>query len=292
MDKLPAEEIRMIEIAGWLSAAALLIGLAFLAVLFQHRFIYFPLRYSTAQLQEARKAVVQEIRFQTSQGKQAAFFWRNVHSDIAPKNIWLLFGGNGDLTLAWMSLIREFPNPDTGYLLIDYPGYGICEGRPNPRRILENSERALQTLLERKSWKLGTEELCVLGHSLGGAAALQFAAKNQVRKIVLVSTFTTMDDMVRTQIHIRLGPLLRHQFDNVASLKAILSQKEVPEICIFHGEADDIVPSKMGRSLAQLDPNRMKLFVIPGASHNDIFQMPLPHSLQSALFGPIARNKD
>lgn len=96
-----------------------------------------------------------------------------------------------------------------------------------------------------------------------------------------------MDDMVRNQIHIRLGPLLRHQFDNVASLKAILSQKEMPEICIFHGEADDIAPSKMGRSLAQLAPNRMKFFEIPGASHNDIFQIPLPHSLQSALFDPI-----
>ena len=277
----------MIEFTGWLSAGAMLVGLAFLAVLFQHRFIYFPRRYSTAQLQEARRAAIQEIQFQTSQGNQAAFFSRNEDFDAAPKNIWLLFGGNGDLALTWMNLIQTFPNPDAGYLLIDYPGYGISEGRPNPCSILENSERALQTLLKKKSWAAGAARPCVLGHSLGGAAALQFAARNYVRKIILVSTFTTMDDMVRNQIHIRLGPLLRHQFDNVASLKAILSQKEMPEICIFHGEADDIVPSKMGRSLAQLDPNRMKFFEIPGAGHNDIFQIPLPQSLQSALFDAI-----
>jgi pimeloyl-ACP methyl ester carboxylesterase len=277
----------MIETTVWLSTAALLVGLATLAVVFQHRFIYFPVRYSTGQLKEARRAFVQEIQFRTSQGNQAAFFWRNEHSDIAPKKIWLLFGGNGDLALTWMSLIRKFPHSDTGYLLIDYPGYGICEGKPNPCAILENSERALETLLEKKSWKLGAERSCVLGHSLGGAAALQFAAKNHVCKIILASAFTTMDDMVRTQIHIRLGPLLRHRFDNVVSLKTILSQNEVPEICIFHGEADDIVPSKMGRSLAQLDTNRIKFFEIPGAGHNDIFQLPLPHSLQSALFDPI-----
>lgn len=275
----------MIENAGWLSVAAMLVALAFLAVLFQHRYIYFPLRYTTTQLQEARRAVVEEIRFQTSQGNQAAFFWRNEDLNVAPKNIWLLFGGNGDLALTWMSLIRTFPNSDAGYLLIDYPGYGICEGKPNPRTILENSQRALQTLLEKKAWKLGTEKLCVLGHSLGGAAALQFATKNHVRKIILVSTFTTMDDMVRRQIHIRLGPLLRHQFDNVAFLKEILLQNEIPEICIFHGEADDVVPSKMGRSLAQLDPKQIKFFEIPGASHNDMFQIPLPYSLRSALSG-------
>ncbi len=289
MDEPPGRKNRMIEIVGWLSAAAMLAGLAFLAVLFQHRFIYFPQRYSTAQLQEARRAGVQEIEFQTSQGHQAAFFWRSEQSDIAPNNIWLLFGGNGDLALTWTSLIREFANSETGYLLVDYPGYGLGEGRPNPGAILENAERAFQTLLAKNSWKLGTKRLCVLGHSLGGAAALQFAAKKQVRKIVLVSTFTTMSDMVQRQIHIRLGPFLRHRFDNVASLKAILSQKEIPEICIFHGDADEIIPLQMGRSLAQLDPMRMKLFVIPGASHNDIFQVPLAPSLQSALFGPALR---
>ena len=277
----------MIEITAWLSTAAMLIGLAFLAVVFQHRFIYFPAHYSTAQLKEARIAFVQEIRFRTSRGNQVAFFWRNGHSDIAPKNVWLLFGGNGDLALSWMSLIREFPHSESGYLLIDYPGYGICQGRPNPCAILENSERALQTLLEKKSWKLGGERLCVLGHSLGGAAALQFAARNHVGKIILASTFTTMDDMVRTQLHIRLGPLLRHRFDNVVSLKTILSQDEIPEIWIFHGEKDDIVPLKMGRSLAQLDMRRIKFLEIPGASHNDIFQTPLPHCLRSALFDPI-----
>jgi pimeloyl-ACP methyl ester carboxylesterase len=277
----------MIEIAPWLFPVLLLICLVSLVVLFQDRFIYFPLRYSRAQLEEAETLGVQEVRFRTSQGNQAAFFWQKEDSDIAPQNIWLLFGGNGDVALSWMSLIRTIPAPQTGYLLIDYPGYGICEGRPRPQTILENSERALQTLLETKGWKLGAETLCVLGHSLGGAAALQFAAKNSVRKILLFSTFTTMDDMVRAQIHIPLGRLLRHRFDNITSLKAILSANDVPDIYILHGQADEIVPPKMGRALAQLDPSRISFSEIPGAGHNDIIQMALPLSLQSALFGGI-----
>jgi len=277
----------MTEIAGWLFAPLLLVGLVSLVVLFQDRFIYFPARYSTAQLQEARTAGVQEVRFRTSQGNQTAFFWRNEDSDTAPQNIWLFFGGNGDVALTWMGLVRAFPARSTGYLLIDYPGYGICEGRPNPRTILENSERALQTLLENRGWKIGADSLRVLGHSIGGAAALQFAVRNAVRKILLVSTFTTMDDMVRTQIHIPLGRLLRHRFDNVASLKAILSQNAVPEICIFHGQSDEIIPLKMGQALAQLDPSRIKFSEIPGSGHNEIIQMALPLSLQSALFGTI-----
>jgi pimeloyl-ACP methyl ester carboxylesterase len=275
----------MIDLAIWLFVAVILLALVSLVLLLQDRFIYFPLRYSTADLREAQILGVHQVAFQTSQGKQTAFFWRGEDSGLGPEVVWLLFGGNGDRALAWLGLIRAFSDPRSGYLLIDYPGYGICQGRPNPETILENAERALQTLLETTGWKLSGQALGVLGHSLGGAAALQFAANHPVGKILVVSTFTTMDAMVRAQIHLPLGRLLRHRFDNITALKAILSQKEVPEIRIFHGQADEIIPPKMGRSLADLDPNRIKYSEIPGASHNDILQMPLALSLQSALFG-------
>jgi len=261
---------------------ALLAGGALVAVLlfFQRRFIYFPLRYSSAQLQEVKSIGIEEIRFRTSQGNQTAFFWRTEDSAAAPKNLWLVFGGNGDLALGWLDLVCSFRSPCTGFLLVDYPGYGICQGKPNPRTILENAEGALQTLLEWKGWTAEVDALSVLGHSLGGAAALQFAAGHSVRKIVVVSTFTTMDDMVRKQIGITLGPLLRHRFDNLTSLATILSQNPLPEISILHGQSDEIVPLRMGAALAQLDPSRITFAVIPEADHNDTIQKAIPLILQ------------
>jgi len=277
----------MIDIAGWLIGGLILLGLISFLVLFQHQFIYFPLRYSANQLEDARATGVREVKFETTQGSQIAFFWQEGDSKAAPQNLWLVFGGNGDLALAWLTLLRAFPNPRSGYLLIDYPGYGNCEGKPSPETILETSQRALRTLLETEGWKMEAASLCILGHSLGGAAALQFAAKNPVRKIVAVSTFTSMDEMVRTQTRVPLGYLLRHRFDNVASLKSILSRTEVPEIWIFHGEADEIIPPKMGHALADLDPTRIKFHPIPGARHNDVFRLPLSASLEAALFESI-----
>jgi pimeloyl-ACP methyl ester carboxylesterase len=178
-----------------------------------------------------------------------------------------------------MGVIPHLADPRTGFLLIEYPGYGICEGTPSPLSILENSENAFQALLEQERWNPGDDAIRVLGHSLGGAAALQFAAKHPVHKIVVISTFTTMDDMVRATIRVSLGRLLRHRFNNVASLKAILSQERVPEINIFHGEADRLVPVHMGLALSQLDPGRIKFVAIPGADHND----PIEESLRSVL---------
>ena len=270
----------MMYLIGFIFAAALLSAPVTLALLFQHRFIYFPRHYSAAELQEARNAGVQSLQFQTSQGNQVAFFWQKDDSRTVSRNVWMIFGGNGSVALDWIGLVRQFSTSGVCFLLIDYPGYGICEGRPNPQSILENSEGALQALKEYRHWEIDAEALGILGHSLGGAAALLFAAKHVVREIVIFSTLTTMEEMVRTQIHFPLGPLLRHRFDNLSSLRTILSQDPVPRICIFHGDADEIVPLKMGHALAQLDPRRITFIEIPGAGHNEIVEIALPRGLQ------------
>src|SRR5258708_29122711 len=115
----------MADITSWF--VALLFGCALVALLllFQSRFIYFPLRYSTVQLQNAKSIGTQEIRFRTSQGNQTAFFSRTENSATPLQNLWLVFGGNGDLALGWLDLAGAFPSPCTGFLLIYYPSYGI-----------------------------------------------------------------------------------------------------------------------------------------------------------------------
>src|SRR5258708_25542358 len=223
----------MTDITSWF--VALLAGGALVVVLllFQSRLIYFPLRYSTAQLQKATSIGTQEITFRTSQGNQTAFFCRTEDSDAAPKSLWLVFGGNGDLALGWLDLVCAFPSPNTGFLLVDYPGYGICQGKPNPRTILENAEGALQTLLERKGWTAEADALCLLGHSLGGAVALHFAARHSVRKIVVVSTFTTMDEMARKTIVRTSRPPLPPTVANPPSPPPALPHTQAPHTSIL-----------------------------------------------------------
>jgi uncharacterized protein len=271
----------MTDITVWLIVLPAGIALVAIPILFQSRFIYFPLRYSPAQLGRARSVGTEEIRFRTSQGDQAAFFWRTENSITVPKSLWLMLGGNGDLALSWLDLTCAFPAFSTGFLLIDYPGYGICQGKPDARTILENSEGALRALLEQKGWNAEAADLCVFGHSLGGAAALQFAVSRPVRRIVLISTFTSMDALVRKQIGISLGPLLRHRFDNRTLLQTILADNRSIEISIVHGQSDNIVPFSMGAALAQLDSSRIKFVAVPGAGHNDVVQRALPQILEA-----------
>src|SRR5260370_27195988 len=144
----------MTDLTSWLFAGLLLVGLVSLVVLFQDRFIYFPVRYSTAQLEAARSVGVQEVKYQTCQGNQAAFFFLHEHCETTPESLWLVFGGNGDLALEWLGMVRSFPGSRTGFLLIDYPGYGVWDGRLNPRTPQKNLECGSPLLLVQQQWKL------------------------------------------------------------------------------------------------------------------------------------------
>lgn len=92
----------------------------------QSRLIYFPRPYGagvTAGWQ--RQSAGKTVDFQTSQGRQRAFLQGNLSS---PRNLWIVCGGNGTVALDWSEwLARHAPRQDA-WLLVDFPGYGDCEG--------------------------------------------------------------------------------------------------------------------------------------------------------------------
>jgi len=168
----------------YLPSLLLVAFIALLPILFQESYIYHPRPYEVADLDRAKALGVKAIRYKTSQGNQTAFLYQAEDTATPPTTLWIMFSGNGSVALDWFALPWSCNDPQTAFLLVDYPSYGFCEGKPNPETILENSEKALQRLCELKSWKLGRDQLAVLGHSIGGAAALQFAAAHPVKTIL------------------------------------------------------------------------------------------------------------
>jgi pimeloyl-ACP methyl ester carboxylesterase len=110
-----------------------------------------------------------------------------------------------------------------------------------------------------------------VGHSLGAAAALQYAAKHPLRRLVLISPFTTMWAMAQRSVGWPLCELLTHRFDNPARLSEI-AMRGLPPTAIIHGDHDELIPLAMGRELAQAHP-RIHLSVIAGAGHIDVLAL-------------------
>ena len=115
----------------------------------------------------------------------------------------------------------------------------------------------------------GTEpsRIVAAGWSLGGAVAVDLAARKPVAGLIIFSTFTSGVDMGR-----RLMPffpvslLLRHRFDSLHKI----AQVQCP-ILIGHGRRDRIVPFEMGQRLAAAAKGRATTLWVDGADHNDFY---------------------
>ena len=91
--------------------------------------------------------------------------------------------------------------------------------------------------------------LGLLGHSIGSAVVLDFSREVNVERAVLISPFTTMQDMAKMVV----GPLsflLTDRYDNGERLAELAKRNPRPEVTIIHGTADQVIPYRMSTELA------------------------------------------
>jgi uncharacterized protein len=146
----------------------------------------------------------------------------------------------------------------------DYRGYGRSRGNPTERGCVADGIAAQRWLAEREG--VGTEDIILMGRSLGGGVSIASAAEHGARALVLEATFTRMTDAAAVRfpwLPVRL--VMRNRYNSVRRI-----QKYTGPTFQSHGTADEVVPLAMARSLFDSSPSRMKQFYeINFARHND-----------------------
>jgi fermentation-respiration switch protein FrsA (DUF1100 family) len=234
----------------------------------QHSMLYHPRPYDAHYTNLLPPDGV-ELHFDTSAGKQVAFYLPRGLGRQMPKRIWVAFCGNGSLALDWTGLIVQDRRPGDAFLLIDYPGYGKSEGYATiatTRAAAENALVALASHLNTGEEKLDSL-LNVLGHSWGTAVALDFATRHSVQRIVLIAVFTNLREEAALVVGGPLSHLLRENYDNRMCLRELSRRSPPPRVEIFHGTNDDIIPMRMGRELAESFPAFVAFHPVTGGDH-------------------------
>ncbi len=263
---------------------ALAVVFIFVISRMEHRLTYYPRSYDSPVPSE-----VEVVEYSTDQGGQFAYFMRPANAEGPLERLWLLFGGNASLALDWHSFVKGYPDPNAGFLLIDYPGYGNCQGRASGAGILQSTQYALSAM----SRHLGIPEeiirdnLNLMGHSLGAAAALQFAPVKAVKRVVLVAPFTSLKDMARRVVGWPLNLFASSDYDNRARLNELLEKFPQTSVTILHGDCDEVVPVKMGRELAKLHTGHIVYTEIKNSYHNSILDM-AEADIYHAMMGDVA----
>jgi pimeloyl-ACP methyl ester carboxylesterase len=243
------------------SFVLVLLGLATLIFLFQEKMIYHPRPYKDGDVRRLAGLEVEEIRYDRG-GSTGVAFYLPPRNGEEPSKIWLVCGGNAARSLEYAPVTKEWDD-GWGYLFVDYPGYGACEGKLSPAAIDAGVDLAIEGLRERSE-----APLSVLGHSIGCAVVLRAAVRHGVEELVLVSPFTSMMAMGRRIVGWPLCQLLRHRFDNVEALEALVGGSA--RVSVFHGVRDLQIPVRMSRELAERFPDLICYNELPEAEHNAI----------------------
>lgn len=232
-------------------------------VVTQRKYIYFPRQYDNFGKVLMQKTT--PIQYQINGKKQVAYFYGK---SPTPKNVWIILSGNAALALHWVSLIEQIPDNDTGYLLIDYPGYGQNTGTPSQKNNYTGALYAYDAWLKTQP---KAPNIFIMGHSLGSAVGIDLANKLHPKGLILLSPFTSMYHMSKRVIGsfwaFLLKPFLFDTYNSEAGLKKL--QKNAPEcrVLILHGNEDKVVPVSMGRQLANNSNQWAQYTEIDKANH-------------------------
>lgn len=148
----------------------------------------------------------------------------------------------------------------------DYQGYGLSQGSPSIEGVLTDSRSALHYL----TGKIGipNDQIVLFGESLGGAMAVDLAHEEPVAAVILESTFTSLRDLAHEVYRFLpsgIAPDVYRSLENIRHVKA--------PVLVIHGVEDEIVPFSMGKKLFDAAPHPKRLFSVPKAHHNDVYEV-------------------
>jgi len=159
-----------------------------------------------------------------------------------------------------------------GVLMIDYPGYGLSEGKPTEQNMYDAVDGAMKWLKENG---LTNDRLVMFGFSLGSASVCKVAGEQNFSmnpsKIILEAPFASSEVMVQDAalLNMPASYFVNVQIANAEQIKYV----EVPFLWM-HGIKDDFLSITTHGQVVydnyNADGSFKKAIKVPGAGHETV----------------------
>ncbi len=167
--------------------------------------------------------------------------------------------GNGELIDYWPGELGRYRRMGVGVLLVEYRGYGRSAGSPSQAAIESDFIAFYDRLVARP--EVDRSRILFHGRSLGGGAVSALARHRRPAAMILMSTFTSIKDMAWELLRAP-GFLVKDPFESLEVVRSL----NVP-LLVIHGTRDELIPLRMGQSLANEAPQGR--LVTYEAGHNN-----------------------
>lgn len=233
------------------------------------KFLFFPTKvhsYHPSQIDGS----VEDLFFEAEPGiRLHAWFFAGKRKD---RTLLYLHGNAGNIgdRVDKIQFLRKL---GWNVFVFDYQGYGLSQGSPSLDGVLNDSRAALHYLTEKVG--IPNEQIVLFGESLGGAMAVTLGQEEPVAAVILESTFTSLRDLAHEVYRFLpsgVAPDIYKSLENIRHIKS--------PILVIHGLEDEIVPFSMGKKLFETAPHPKRFFGVPGAHHNDVYEIARSDYLQ------------
>lgn len=226
---------------------------------FEYKSIYFPMR-DIELLPDAVGLSYEDVYLDTDDGVRLnAWFIPAGDSRFTV----LFCHGNGGNISHRIEKILILNQIGLDVFIFDYRGYGRSNGRPSEQGLYKDVQAAYSYLVSEKG--VSPERIIVYGESLGGAVAIDLAAKKSVKALITESVFSSTEDMTKVIYPFLPTFFISSKFDSVSKIKDVTAPK-----LIIHSHNDEIIPFNQSIKLLQASPGPKKHLVLMG-SHNTYY---------------------
>jgi fermentation-respiration switch protein FrsA (DUF1100 family) len=247
----------------WRVTRILLVGYLLLALMFlwlENSLTYFPMKYPAGRW-EAADLAIEDAYFSAPDGTKLHGWYL---AGANPQAVILFCHGNGGNVTHRDELLRQLPQyVDVSILVFDYRGYGRSEGTPSESGVLADARAARAWLAARAGTR--EQDIVLWGESIGGAIAVDLAARDGARALILEDTFTSLPEVAA--YHYPWLPVRWLMHGKLNSLEAIRHYRG--PLLMAHGDADTIVPYSFGERLFAAANEPKRFITQPSADHND-----------------------
>ena len=262
---------RLFRLLAWLAA----LYAAVLCVLYfqQENLLFHPAKL-TARYAYTFRLPHEEIALPVNGAVLNGLHFRPPHAHS--KGAILFFHGNAGALDSWGEVAQRFAELGYDSYVFDYRGYGKSSGQIRSQAdLLADAERMAQYVQQR----FPAGPIMVVGNSIGNGMAAHVAAQLQSPKLVLISPYFRLRDLIREKMPFVPPFLIKYPLPTADYLAAAPNT----QVLIFHGTLDTLIPAVHGQRLAQALGERAQYQAL-SAGHNDMFnQAVLWQTLEQAL---------